>query len=240
MMGNVLDRTIAAHGGWDRWREIRRLAARARIGGGLWPSRGKAGVLDDVLVTIDTGQQHVEYAPFGAPGRHSVWEPGRTAVVADDGRVLDSREDTQASFAGQTRDTPWDDHQLIHFSGYAMWTYLTTPFLFRRPGFEVEEIGPWQEDGEEWQRLKVLFPADIASHSREQVFYFDRGGLLRRHDYVAELIGGLPAANYASDHRPFAGLVLPTRRLVYARGPDNLPLTDRLAVSIDIDDVTAS
>jgi len=33
----------------------------------------------------------------------------------------------------------WDDLHLAYFSGYAMWNYLTTPFLFAMEGFEVEE-----------------------------------------------------------------------------------------------------
>jgi hypothetical protein len=27
-----------------------------------------------------------------------------------------------------------------YFNGYALWTYLTTPFLFALPGFGVDEI----------------------------------------------------------------------------------------------------
>jgi hypothetical protein len=39
-----------------------------------------------------------------------------------------------------------------------MWTYLTQPFLYAYPGFEVEEIEPWEEHGELLRRLKVRFP----------------------------------------------------------------------------------
>jgi hypothetical protein len=48
---------------------------------------------------------------------------------------------------------------------------------------ETKEIEPWQENGETWRRLKVTFPASIATHSAEQTFYFDQEGLLTRHDY---------------------------------------------------------
>jgi hypothetical protein len=66
---------------------------------------------------------------------------------------------------------------------YALWTYLTQPFLYTYPGFAVQEIEPWEEDGEDWRRLKVIFPDTIASYTRAQVSYFGTDGLLRRHDY---------------------------------------------------------
>ena len=90
----------------------------------------------------------------------------------------------------------WSDLQLAYFAGYAMWTYLNTPFLLARPGVESEEGDPWQESGETWRRLNVRFPADIATHSTEQSFYFDQQGLLRRQDYNVEIDGGTVRVTY--------------------------------------------
>jgi len=236
-MSELLDFAIAAHGGWDRWENISRIVAKARIGGALWGMRGKAGILDDVTVTALAHSPHLEYAPFGAAGRHSLWEPDLTAIVDADGRTVDNRLNTRESFEGLTREDKWDDQHLIYFSGYAMWTYLTTPFLFKLPGFLEHEVEPWDEDGETWRRLRVLFPPTVPSHSTEQTFYFDRSGILKRHDYVAEVAGGLPAANYADDPQTFDGIVFPTKRRVYVRDAENKPMKERLAVSIDFDDV---
>jgi hypothetical protein len=36
----------------------------------------------------------------------------------------------------------------LHFAGYALWNYVSTPLMFLRPGFELEELGSWNEDGE--------------------------------------------------------------------------------------------
>lgn len=41
------------------------------------------------------------------------------------------------------------------------------------PGFEVSEIPSWKEGNETWRGLRVRFPDNIASHSKEQDFYFD-------------------------------------------------------------------
>jgi hypothetical protein len=51
-------------------------------------------------------------------------------------------------------------------------------------------------------------PQEVATHSTEQVFYFDKEGLLRRQDYNVGVLGGAPLVNYASEHKEFSGLVL--------------------------------
>jgi hypothetical protein len=60
-------------------------------------------------------------------------------------------------------------------------------------------IEPWQEDDELCGGLRVTCPPDIASHSRQQDFYFGPDFLLRRHDYHVEASGGFAAAQYVLD-----------------------------------------
>lgn len=236
-MIDLLEKAIAAHGGWERWQRAKTLTATASIGGSIWPLKGQGGVLDNVRITADPHRQYVAYAPFGAPERHSAYQPGWTSIKTDDGTVLEERHAPRSTFKDHTIQTPWNDHHLIYFSGYAMWTYLTTPFLFRLQGFKVEEIEPWSEAGEEWRRLRVVFPAIVHSHSAEQIFYFDADGILRRHDYSVDVLGGTSSANYATEPKEFDGLVFPTKRRVYARGPDNHPIRERVAVAIDFHDM---
>ena len=122
----------------------------------------------------------------------------------------------------------------------AMWTYLNIPFLLARPGVESEQVEPWQESGETWRRLKVRFPADIATHSTEQTLYFDRQGLLRRQDYNVEIDGTAGAAHYVYDHKEFSGIVFPTKRRVFRRQPDGHPAPEPLIISIDINRIVLS
>lgn len=236
-MTDLLDLAIEAHGGLQRWQQIEQLHAHIKVGGTVWHVKGWPDVYADIHTSISTHRPHTEFTPFLEEGQHCVWEPERTAVVADSGDVIEHRAAPRSFFEGHTIPTPWDRQHLIYFTGYAMWTYLTTPFLFKLPGFRTQEVEPWQEEDEIWRRLKVTFPSTVPSHSTVQTFYFNADGLLRRHDYSVDIMGGTRSANYASDVRSFAGLMIPTKRRVYATGPDNRPILDRIAVSIDLLDV---
>ena len=118
-----------------------------------------------------------------------------------------------------------------------MWNYINEPFLFARPGFELNEIEPWEEDSESWRRLKVTFPPTVHSHSTEQTVYFDAAGILRRHDYSVDVVGGTRSANYALKPKSFGGVVYPMERRIYVTGPDNRPLLERVVLSIEIHDI---
>ncbi|WP_129779830.1 hypothetical protein [Peristeroidobacter soli] len=232
-MSDLLELAIAAHGGWERWQLLRSINAHVSVGGTIWQLKGWPDAFAEARFEIDPHRQHTAYSRPGGDARHGVYEPDRTMLVSDDGKIIEQREAPRRSFEGHSIATRWDTHQLIYFAGYAMWTYLTTPFLFKLPGFRTEEIEPWDEDGETWRRLKVRFPSNVHSHSTEQTLYFDRSGLLKRHDYSVEIMGGTASANYATDPASFGGIVIPTRRRVFACGPDNRPLRNRVAVAID-------
>jgi hypothetical protein len=229
-----------AHGGLDRWRKLKTVSARLLQGGVLWKLKGQEGVLDDVRVTVDLRKEWASHRPFGQPNRHSSFQPDRVAIETSDGHVVEERRNPRASFNGHKLDTPWDHLQLAYFAGCAMWTYLNTPFLFGLPGVGTEEIQPWQENGEAWRRLKVTFPASIATHSAEQTFYFDQRGLLRRHDYDVDILGGTTAAHYVSELKESSGILVPTRHTIFGRQPDGSSVPAPLVVSIDISEVEFS
>jgi hypothetical protein len=233
-MNDLLELAVAAHGGQKRWQDLRRLSAHVAIGGAVWKLKGWPGAVADSHVDVDPHRQHVEYRPFLGADQYSVYEPHRTAIKAASGETVGQREAPRKSFEGHSLTTPWDTQHLVYFSGYAIWTYLTAPFLFKLPGFQTEEVEPWSEDGEVWRRLKVRFPSNVHSHSAEQVFYFDASGILRRHDYSVDIMGGTSSAHYAEEPKEFGGIIFPTKRRVYTRGTDNRPIRDRVAVAIEI------
>lgn len=236
-MNDLAARAIDAHGGLDRWRALTSVRAHLRNGGVLWALKGKDGRLSDVHVTVDLQRQWASHEPFGQPSWRTSFEADRVAIETTAGVVIDEQLAPRQSFAGHALDTPWSDLQLAYFAGYAMWTYFNAPFLFALPEVASEEIEPWQENGETWRRLRVRFPESIATHSPTQTFYFDRGHLLRRHDYEVDVAGGTPAAHYVSEHRTFSGISVPTRRKVFGRQPDGRPVAEPVVVSIELSEI---
>ena len=237
-MNRLAKQAIEAHGGLERWNHFLTLSAQLTQGGELWAAKGKAGILDDVTVTVDLREKKASHWPFGTPDRRSHFEPQRVAIEDANGKVLEELLQPRASFEGHA--ASWNHLQLAYFAEYAMWTYVNIPFLLARPGLESEEVEPWQESGERWRRLKVRFPADIATHSTEQTLYFDRQGLLRRQGYSVEIDGTSGAAHYVYDHKEFSAIVSPTKRRVFRRQPDGRRAPEPLIISIDLDRIVLS
>ncbi|MEU8588985.1 hypothetical protein AB0C59_18580 [Streptomyces sp. NPDC048664] len=239
-MNELLAEVIEAHGGMRRWRELDQVRATVVSGGDLFAVKGLPQDPAPREMTVRLHEEHASVRPFGAADQRTDFTPGRVRIEKLDGRVVAEREDPRSSFAGHVLETAWDPLDRAYFNGYALWTYLTTPFLLAMPGFTVDEIRPWQEEGERWRGLRARFPPHLASHSTQQDFYFGPDGILRRHDYHVDVAGGFAAAQYV--HEPMAadGIVLPTKRRAYRRGSDDCPLREQVMVSVDITDARFS
>ena len=232
-MIELLERAIAAHGGLDRWRKLQSLTVTAVSGGGLFALKGVPQDPMPRQQTVSLQEEKASVFPFGKPDWLTRFSSRRVAIETTTGTVVSERLDPRSSFAGHDLFTPWDALQRAYFNGYAMWTYLTTPFFMTMPGFEVSEIDPWREGDERWRGLRARFPDDIASHSTEQDFYFGDDYRLRRHDYHVDIAGGFPTAQYVAEIVDVDGLRFPTRRRAYMRAPDMNPIRDLLMVAID-------
>jgi hypothetical protein len=228
---------IEAHGGLDGWRQFETVSADLVQGGVLWQLKGQAGTLDKTNVTVGLRGEWASHSPFGKAGRRSKFEPGRVALEAADGVVLEELREPRKSFTGHTLETPWTELQLAYFAGCAMWTYLNTPFLLAWPGVVSEELSPWKEDGESWRRLSVGFPDSIATHSSRQTLYIDESGHLKRHDYDVEIAGAAPGAHYIDAYTDVSGIKFPTTRRIFVRQPDGSVNREPLVVSIDLSNI---
>ena len=236
-MNELLRNVLQAHGGLDTWNRFTSVSAQIETGGGLWALKGLVQDPAPRTMQVSLHEEFASVAPFGQPDWRTSFRPDRIAIETREGKTVRERMNPREAFAVHAMNTPWDPLDRAYFNGYAMWTYLTTPFFMAMPGFEVEETAPWQEGAESWRGLRVRFPASIASHSREQVFYFGDDFLLRRHDYQVEIASGFPAAQYVSNYIEAQGIRLPSRRRAYLRGPDRKPVHDMLLVAIDLSDL---
>jgi hypothetical protein len=233
-MNELLELAVAAHGGLDRWHSCRSVSLELSVGGVLWELKGQAGLFVNATYQAETHTQRATLGRFGAPDRRVHFTSDRLVLETGTGEVIESRDTPRSAFAGYVTDTSWDQLHAAYFDAYALWTYLIQPFLYAYPDFVTEEVDPWEEDGEIWRRLKVIFPDNIASHAREQITYFGPDGLIRRHDYTVDVLAGAAGTHYIHDYQRFDGIMVPHRRRVYPRGEDNQRMAEPVLVSIDI------
>ena len=238
-MSNLLETAVTAHGGLDRWKQVTSITVDASITGAVWYVKNQGDALKDIRFEVDTTKQHL-VVDFVGQDKRSVFEPSRVEMRTRDGGLIEARDDPEKSFDGHQLETPWDDLHLAYFTGEALWTYLNTPFLYTWPGFVSEEIAPIEVEGEAWRRLKVTFPDSVNSHTRQQISCFGPDGLLRRHDFTIDIIGGATGMLYATDYRDVAGIIIPTTRRGYAWQGDYQLLPEPLLVAIDMGEITVS
>jgi hypothetical protein len=236
-MNTLLAEVLDAHGGLDRWNALSVVRATIVSGGDMFVIKGAPQDPTPREMTVWLHEQHASVRPFGAPDQKTDFTAGRISIEKLDGRVVAERNEPRKSFDGHDLNTPWDPLDRAYFNGYALWTYLTAPFLLSMPGVTVTEIEPWREGDELWRGLRATFPPDIASHSTEQDFYFGPDHLLRRHDYHVDIAGGFAAAQYVYDPVEADGIVLPTKRRAYRRDADHRPILDQTMVSIDVSEI---
>jgi hypothetical protein len=235
-MNDLLNQALKAHGGLDRWNKMKAIEVAASITGAIWYVKGKGDFLKNVVLTAGTRDERLT-VDFPGQNKRATFEPSRIVIQSADGTLIEARDNPEEAFVGQQRETPWNDVHVIYFVGEALWTYLNIPFLYTYEGFTTEEIPSIQVEGETWRRLKATFPDTVKSHTREQISCFGSDGLLRRHDYTVDILGGATGLNYASEYRDVDGIIVPTKRRVYAYEGDYQLLKEPLLVAIDMGEI---
>lgn len=233
-MSDLLQLALEAHGGLERWNQIHHVETELSIVGAIWHVKSKPDFFKSVHLSAQTQHEHVELFPVGEAGNRTIFESDTLRLQNGVGETIEVRQNPESSYVGQTLETPWDDLHAAFFTTTALWTYLTTPFLYTYPGFQTEEVAPRFEDGEQWRGLRVTFPNYIHSHTTHQTSYFGPDGLLRRHDYTVDLLGGATGANYALDIQDIDGIKVPTKRRIWAYDEQGEEVPEPLLVAVDI------
>ena len=222
-MSDLLASVVAAHGGLDRWREVRTVTASLRSWGQTWAIKGHPDILaSGVTARVKTNRQAVRIDDFTGNGRRGFYTPEGVRIESADGAVLEDRQSPREAFDGHKLESPWDPLHYLYFASYALWTYFNLPFLAARPDIHVQEIDPWHEaPGRNWRRLRLTFPSEIATHNSVQDLYIDENDLIVRHDYAPDVVDSTPSAHYLYDYVDCDGIMFPSQRKVVYRNSDN-------------------
>jgi hypothetical protein len=235
-MSELFDAVITAHGGLDRWDAVRSVDVTFNFSGALLDLKGFPGH-HRPTVSVDVKQPRVVTQRLGGdPDDRWIFTKDRVWIERRDGWSVEERSDPRAAFAGHRRDTPWDRLHLTYFLGYAIWNYLTAPFVFAWPGFNFRELDPHVEGRDTWRVLEVTYPDNIPAHTKTQKLYFDDAFMLKRLDYVTDVLGGV-AAHYCYDPVMVDGIVFPTLRRVVRRTSDGPLLSGRTSFILDYTNV---
>lgn len=229
-----LDDIIAAHGGKAAWGALHGIDAVVSVRGFLFLSKG-VPKMERVRVSVDTREPRTVLHDYPKPGLSSHFLGESRVEIRDAaGTVVQARDQPRREFGGLRRFFRWDALDFAYFCGYAMWNYLSMPFLLQTEGVETA-CTPTADGG---TRVDAVFPAGFPTHCRRQSFRFAANGELLRHDYTAEVVGQwATAAHLSGEYREFDGLRLPTRRRVYPKFFGDTPLPAPTLVAIDIHDV---
>jgi hypothetical protein len=212
-------RAIERHGGWSLWTRLESVTICLRTFGGLLPrlkGHGRSFHLPRSLTTFPKLEKTIWNEQ---PGQRSVgvFDRGDVRLLEPtSGQVVRESLQHRRTFGGLRKLRRWNALDAFYFFGYAFSSYTAAPFVLPSLRFVKTIAGRWR--GAPLTGVRVAYSADAQVHSRTQGFLFDDAGLLRRNDYVADVVGALAMGAHGwDDYVTIEGLPIPTRRTVVPR-----------------------
>ncbi len=214
----LLEAAVRRHGGWEAWRALRVVVVEPRTLSGLVPwikGNGRTFRLP-ARAEIEPHEGGAVFFDYPAPGARGTFARGALTLTDARAAVVASTENARPSFRGLRKLPRWSAAGALYFFGYALTHYHALPFtLGRGRPLGIHRVG---YDGRRLTGVEVELPPELHTHSRRQTFYFEEDGLLRRHDYVADIVGPWArGAHFWRDFVTVGGLQMPTVRHVVAR-----------------------
>jgi hypothetical protein len=222
-------RALEAYGGELFWRQARSIRAIVSTTGLAFVLKGQRP-FRRIGVECGVREPFTRLTPMDAAGNSGVLRRGDVFLENSTGSVIAHRQNARSFFPYGRRLFWWDSLDQTYFAGYALWNYLVFPALLLRQDIDWEETGA--------NRLLARFPEHIPTHSPVQEFLFDPvSGLLRQHNYTAEVMGGwAKAANTVIAHGTWNGIPYPAHRRVTPRKKDGSPAGGPVLIDLIIHD----
>jgi hypothetical protein len=223
----IFERACEHYGGLDTWRALKRVRLIPERLSGLLPRVKGVGRTFTLPASFEI-EPHERRALFmGYPDQEhvGVFENGAVTLQRRDGSVVQSSADHRESFRGLAKNRRWSPLDALYFFGYALTHYHALPFtLIHGRLVSAKRVGSGRDA---LSVLDIELPADLPTHSRRQRFYFEEGGRLSRHDYLAEVVGyWARGAHFWNRQTVVRGFPIALERHVSARlGTVALPIT---------------
>ncbi len=214
----MLERAIQRHGGWPAWQGAKGISLALRSLSGLLPSAKGAGKRFPLPSRAELWPREwvAVLHDFPSRGARGVFSSGRVRLLDARGQVREEATHHRDSFRGWRKYRRWTPLDALYFFGYALTHYHTLPFTL--VDAVPLRLRTGRVGGLRLRGVEVRIPPLVHTHSSIQTFYFTEDGLLRRHDYVAEVVGTWArGAHFWDDFVLVGGFPVARRRHVRAR-----------------------
>jgi len=219
-------RALAVYGGEARWRSASAIELTLSASGLAFRAKWQPPLVR-ARQRLDVWQPRVRCEGIDRDGNVGLLDVGDVRLEAPDGRLLGERGSARSFFGPGRRWLWWDRLDQTYFACYAAWNYFTLPALLLRDDVQWRELAAGL--------LEARFPPHLPTHGAVQRFRFDPAtGLLRQHDYTAEIIGGwAKAARVVLEHGESGGLPYPRRMRMTPRRADGTARAGPTLVAVE-------
>ncbi|MRR09391.1 hypothetical protein EG831_04800, partial [bacterium] len=136
----LMDGLLAAHGGRERWQRVERIDASLSSGGLAFTTHCQPFALRDLHISVAPHRREVVLRNYCRPGWRGVWTPQRVEIRDDGDALVAERQNPRASFGRLVKQVRWDKLDILYFAGYALWNYLSFPFILETSGVSVRGL----------------------------------------------------------------------------------------------------
>jgi hypothetical protein len=208
----AFQRVLEAYGGLALWRRLQHVVLQVETSGPLPQMKGLGKTFPQFgIVSVDAVRRRAEFRDYPRAGETTIFNAGTIEVLGGDRAVVLEKAVYRETFRGLKKYRRWSPADAVYFYGYALTTYFSLPFILCEYATGINE---WKGGA----RVTARFPENFDTHSQEQTLWFDRDGLVVRHDYRADVVGWwATGAHFTSDYERMSGLPVARRRDVYAR-----------------------
>jgi hypothetical protein len=223
----VLRRACDRYGGTGTWRTLRTIRLVPERLTGLLPwikGVGKTFPLPKAI-EISPHERRTVFVGYPDDDQTGTFDNGAVRIERRDGReIVEASDDHRKTFRGLAKHRRWGPLDALYFFGYALWHYHAVPFTLGDA--RLVRCSTTGRPSDPRDVLDVELPADVPTHSRRQSYHFDATGLITRHDYHAEIVGGWARGAHLWKRQTMVGFPIALERHVVARlGSTPLPVT---------------